>query len=83
MRMATSLSAVITATRLVAIPLATLLERIRRHAFARVHRGHAVNLEQVVRIVPRGDGRPRVEMRVFRQVLASRRGSHELRRVIG
>ncbi len=78
-------SALVTATRrfLVAIPMATLHERIQRREFVRVHRSHIVNLAHVARIVPAGDGRLRVEMRASGQVPASRAGSQELRRWVG
>lgn len=77
-------SAVITATRrlLIAVPLATLHDRIRRSDFVRVHRQHVVNLAHVTRIVPYDAGRLQVELRSGGTVIASRAGSQTLRALV-
>jgi two-component system LytT family response regulator len=78
-------STVMTATRrfLVAVPLVTLHERINHADFGRVHRAHVVNLAQVARIVPGGDGRLMIELRETGKVIASRAGSQALRETVG
>ena len=77
-------SAVITATRrlLVAVPLGTLHDRIRRADFVRVHRQHVVNLAHVARLLPHDAGRFLIEFRSGGSVVASRAGSQALRAMV-
>lgn len=77
-------SAVVTATRrlLVAVPLGTLHDRIRRADFVRVHRQHVVNLAHVARLLPHDAGRFLVEFRAGGSVVASRTGSQALRALV-
>ena len=77
-------TAVITATRrlLVAVPLGTLHDRIRRVDFVRVHRQHVANLAYVARLLPHDAGRFLIEFRTGGTVVASRAGSQLLRELV-
>lgn len=77
-------TAVVTATRrfLVAVPLGTLHDRIRRADFVRVHRQHVVNLAHVARLLPHDAGRFLVEFGSGGSVVASRAGSQALRALV-
>ncbi len=76
-------TAVHTASRrfLLALPLKTVHERIRRADFVRVHRAHVVNLVHVSRLEVHDAARMRVQLRDGASIIASKTGSQLLRRI--
>jgi two-component system LytT family response regulator len=76
-------TAVLTKTRrhLIALPLKTLHDRIRRETFLRVHRQHVVNLDHVTRIEPHDAARLVVRFETGGSIVASRAGSQALRQL--
>ena len=76
-------TAVLTSTRrhLVALPLKTLHERIRRPDFVRIHRQHVVNMAHVIRIEPYDAARLVVHLAPGGKIVASRGGSQVLRQL--
>lgn len=65
---------------LIAARLGALAERLKTHAFVRVHRSHVVNLDFVERLVPFDTKRLEVQLRDGTRILASRASSEMFRR---
>lgn len=65
---------------LTGVRLQELEERLPNPPFLRVHRSHIVNLDQVERMVPQGDGRYEIRMKDGACIQASRMRSQEIRR---
>jgi two-component system LytT family response regulator len=65
------------------LSLGELQERLDPDEFVRVHRSHLINLAHVASLQPFDERRLLVTMRDDSEVIASRRGSQQLRRLMG
>lgn len=67
---------------LLQVSLSGLLSRLDRERFRQVHRSHIVNLDHVLQMRPFDDRRLSIVMEGSEEIVASRKGSEELRRLV-